>query len=270
MFLSCGVGESEGATGGRDRTEMGQTGQRLLPEAEGNTVVGVKRESTSAPAQSETRCMRRSSFHGNQEIPQASAAEGAADRSGKAGGRTPGMYTCGKSDDCIVPEKRSNKGDGEPPAEVVEGRRSTEGNVSETATCRTQSRAHVSIGLGRVREAARRDRRARFTALMHHITVALLRESFYALKRDAAPGVDGVTWRQYEADLERRLPELYRCIHMGTYRAQPSRRGYIPKPDGRQRPLGIASLEDKIVQHAVVTVLNQIYEVDFCHCSRYR
>ena len=102
-----------------------------------------------------------------------------------------------------------------------------------------------------------------FTALLHHLTVGLLRESFYALKRKAAPGVDGVTWREYEAGLEDRLDDLHSRVHRGAYRAQPSRRVYVPKPDGQQRPLGVAALEDKIVQHAVVTILNQIYEEDF-------
>jgi group II intron reverse transcriptase/maturase len=114
-----------------------------------------------------------------------------------------------------------------------------------------------------VREVARRDKRTRFTALLHHVTPKLLRESYYALKRDAAPGVDGVTWREYETNLDEKLADLHRRVHRGTYRAQPARRAYIPKADGRQRPLGIAALEDKIVQHAVVTVLNQIYEEDF-------
>jgi RNA-directed DNA polymerase len=114
-----------------------------------------------------------------------------------------------------------------------------------------------------VREAASRDKRVRFTALLHHVTTKLLMGSFYALKRDAAPGVDGVTWQEYETDLDEKLVDLHRRIHRGTYRAQPSKRAYIPKADGRQRPLGIAALEDKIVQQAVVTVLNQIYEEDF-------
>ena len=192
-----------------------------------------------------------------------SATDGQADRSGKASGRTPDMHVGGKSDDRIVPVKRLNNGGTVPPAEVVEGRRSAKGNVFETAASRTQRRTGVSIGLRHVREAARRDRRARFTALMHHITIDLLRESFYALKRNAAPGVDEVTWCEYQADLETQLPDLHRRVHAGTYRARPSKRTYIPKSDGRQRPLGIASLEDKIVQQAVVTVLNQIYEVDF-------
>ena len=106
-------------------------------------------------------------------------------------------------------------------------------------------------------------RQEQFTALLHHVTVNLLRDSFYALKKNAAPGVDGVTWQEYETGLDERLTDLHSRIHRGTYRAQPSKRAYIPKADGRQRPLGIAALEDKIVQQAVVTVLNEIYEEDF-------
>ena len=121
----------------------------------------------------------------------------------------------------------------------------------------------MSQGLASVRKAARKDKKVRFTALLHHLTVDRLRESFYALKRKAAPGVDGVTWQEYEPDLQEHLIDLHSRVHRGTYRAKPSRRGYIEKADGRQRPLGIAALEDKIVQHAVVTVLNQIYEEDF-------
>jgi group II intron reverse transcriptase/maturase len=121
----------------------------------------------------------------------------------------------------------------------------------------------VSSALQRVREVAGKDRQVRFTALLHHVTVDLLRDSFYALKRQAAPGVDGVTWQEYEEGLEDRLAGLHQRVHAGTYRAQPSKRAYIPKPDGRKRPLGIAALEDKVVHQAVVTVLNQIYEADF-------
>jgi group II intron reverse transcriptase/maturase len=119
------------------------------------------------------------------------------------------------------------------------------------------------LGLQRVREVARRDKRARFTALLHHITPQRLRESFYALKRDAAPGVDGVMWREYLQRLDSRLDALHAAVHRGSYRAQAVRRTYIPKADGTQRPLGVAALEDKIVQHAVVTVLSAIYESDF-------
>ena len=124
-------------------------------------------------------------------------------------------------------------------------------------------RTSVSTGLRGVREAARRDKGVRFTALLHHVTVGRLREAFYALKRDAASGVDGLTWKQYEEDLEERLPDLHERVHRGSYRAQPSRRVYIPKADGRRRPLGIAALEDKIVQQALAVVLNAIYEEDF-------
>jgi group II intron reverse transcriptase/maturase len=118
-----------------------------------------------------------------------------------------------------------------------------------------------------VREAAKKEKRLQFTALLHHVSVPLLLDSFYALKREAAPGVDGMTWKEYETDLDRRLEELHSRVHRGAYRALPSKRAYIPKQDGRQRPLGIAAVEDKIVQHAVGTVLNQIYEEDFLGLS---
>ena len=117
--------------------------------------------------------------------------------------------------------------------------------------------------LDRVREVARRDKEARFTALLHHVDVARLRAAYWAIRPQAAPGVDGVTWSTYGQDLEANLGDLHRRVHTGRYRARPSRRVYIPKADGRQRPLGIASLEDKILQRAVVEVLNAIYEEDF-------
>jgi retron-type reverse transcriptase len=119
------------------------------------------------------------------------------------------------------------------------------------------------MGLEGVRIAAKRDKKLQFTALLHHITPQLLEQSFYALRKDAAPGVDGVTWQDYEEGLHTRVQTLHRQIHVGGYRATPSRRVLIPKADGKQRALGIASLEDKIVQQAVVTVLNMIYEEDF-------
>jgi group II intron reverse transcriptase/maturase len=234
-----------------------------LCEAEGNTEAGASGEPETDPAQSKTLCMCGRSVHGNREIPQVPAPDGGAGRPGKARSRTPGMDACGKSDGRVVPEKPPNKDAADASAEAVEGRRPTKGSVVQTTADRTQGRAAASSGLHRVREVARRDRRARFTALLHHVTVDLLRESFLALKREAAPGVDGQTWDEYEVDLEARVVDLHERVHRGTYRAQPSRRVYIPKADGRQRPLGIASLEDKIVQQAVVTVLNEIYEVDF-------
>jgi group II intron reverse transcriptase/maturase len=148
-------------------------------------------------------------------------------------------------------------------AEVVEGRPRTKENDMKSHTDSTQSGRKVSQGLRGVRERARRNKQERFTALLHHVTPGLLRDSFYALKRNAAPGVDGMTWQEYETGLEDRLEDLHGRVHRGAYRATPSRRQWIPKADGRKRPLGIAALEDKIVQQAVVTVLNAIYEGDF-------
>ena len=153
--------------------------------------------------------------------------------------------------------------DGQPSAEREEGRPQIEENTLQPNTHLTQGKERVSQGLKRVRTAAREHREMRFTALLHHMTVDLLRESFYALKRKAAPGVDGVTWHEYETGLEERLVDLHSRVHRGAYRAQPSKRKYIEKSDGRLRPLGIAALEDKIVQAATVTILNQIYEEDF-------
>jgi len=167
-----------------------------------------------------------------------------------------------KSDSAIVAMKPANKA-GRPAAEWVERRAGTKGNTDQPRTPRAQNRSGVSQGLERVRQAARQRKKERFTALLHHVTVDLLRESFYALKRKAAPGVDGLTWPDYEAELEDNLQDLHARVRRGAYRALPVRRRYIPKPGGKQRPLGIAALEDKIVQRAVVVVLNAIYEEDF-------
>ena len=172
------------------------------------------------------------------------------------------MYVGGESDGCVVPSKCPNNG-GSPPAEGMEGRQPIKENIGQATARRTQSRISELSDLLGVRKAARKDKRTRFTALLHHVTVNLLWDSYYALKREAAPGVDGMTWNEYETGLDEKLADLHCRIHRGTYRAQPSKRAYIPKADGRQRPLGIAALEDKIVQQAVVTVLNQIYEEDF-------
>jgi RNA-directed DNA polymerase len=147
--------------------------------------------------------------------------------------------------------------------EVMEGRGSTKGNAGEQNMSRTQSRIDMRHALDRVREAARRDKKTKFTALFHHVTVERLEAAYYALRRRAAAGVDGVTWQQYGRQLGDNLRDLHARLHRGAYRAKPTRRTYIPKPDGGQRPLGIATLEDKIVQRAVVEVLNAIYEVDF-------
>lgn len=172
------------------------------------------------------------------------------------------MDGCGKSDGSEVPAKSPNNA-ACAAAEAVEGRGPAKGNTDQQNALRTQSREGAPSALDRVREAARKDRKARFTALFHHITIDLLRVSYFSLARNAAPGVDGVTWEQYRAELESNLQDLHGRLHRGAYRAKPSRRVFIAKPDGRERPLGIASLEDKIVQRAVVEVLNTIYEVDF-------
>jgi RNA-directed DNA polymerase len=172
------------------------------------------------------------------------------------------MHGDGESYSGIVPTKQPNKS-GRPPAEAVEGRPLTKENMDQPNPGRTQSRESGPNGLDHVREAARRNGKLRFTALLHHVTVDLLRKSYHSLKKQAAPGVDGVTWEEYGRDLEARLSDLHRRIHRGAYQAKPSRRVWIPKSDGRQRPLGIAALEDKVAQHAVGTVLNQIWEEDF-------
>lgn len=172
------------------------------------------------------------------------------------------MHGLEKSDLIVVAMKPANNAESSA-AEWVEPRMGTEGNTDQPRTRRTQSRYSVSPGLGRVRQAAAQRKKERFTALLHHVTHEVLQDAFLALKRQAAPGVDGMTWQDYEAELESNLERLHDKVHRGSYRAQPVRRRLIPKSDGRQRPLGITSLEDKIVQRAVVTVLSEIYEADF-------
>ena len=172
------------------------------------------------------------------------------------------MHEHGKSDGRVVPAKLANKAV-QAAAESVEERRPAKGNTDNTTRPGRSAGQGVTNGLDRVRQAARRDKDARFTALLHHVDLARLRAAYRALNPNAVPGVDGVTWAAYGQDLEANLQDLHRRLHAGSYRARPSRRAYIPKADGRQRPLGIAALEDKIVQRAVVEVLNAIYEVDF-------
>jgi len=167
-----------------------------------------------------------------------------------------------ESDPAIVAKKPTNKAE-QSATELVERRAGAEGNAGRQSTRRAQNRESVSQALNRVRKVARRRKKERFIALLHHISVDLLRQAFYELKRDAAPGVDGLRWEDYEAGLECRLGHLHERVRRGAYRALPSRRRYIPKPDGRQRPLAVAALEDKIVQRATVAVLNAIYEEDF-------
>ena len=199
-------------------------------------------------------------MHENRET--SVVPEAVTGRSEKAEGRTLDMHAAEESDSGVVPMNQPNKS-GPPQAEVGEGRSGIKENIAQSNTRPTQSGASVSQGLSGVRQRARERKEEKFTALLHHLTIDLLRESYFALQRKAAPGVDGKTWRQYGRRLEDRLADLHSRVHRGAYRAKPSRRVYIPKADGQQRPLGIAALEDKIVQQAVVTILNQIYEADF-------
>jgi RNA-directed DNA polymerase len=172
------------------------------------------------------------------------------------------MHEPGKSDSAIVATKPTNKAE-RSAAEPVEPRAGTKGNASQQSTGRTQRRETVSQALERIRQAARQGKKERFTALLHHVNVDLLRQAFFEIKKDAAPGVDGLTRQDYEAELERKLEDLQARVQRGAYRALPSRRVYIPKPGGRQRPLAVAALEDKIVQRATAAVLNAIYEENF-------
>jgi RNA-directed DNA polymerase len=176
------------------------------------------------------------------------------------------MHDRGKSDDPVVPTKLPNNAQGGV-AEVVEGRGSPKGNAA-SATCSGPSAGKsVPSGLDRVRRVAQQDKEVRFTALLHHVDLDRLRAAYWAIRPKAAPGVDGVTWHAYGQDLEANLRDLHARVHRGSYRAKPSLRAYIPKADGRLRPLGIAALEDKILQRAVVEVLNAIYEQDFLGLS---
>ncbi len=172
------------------------------------------------------------------------------------------MYEHGKSDGRVIPAKLANKAT-QAAAESAEERRPAKGNTDNTTRPGRSAGRGVTNGLDRVRQAARKDKDARFTALLHHVDLARLRAAYRAINPKAAAGVDGVTWAVYGQDLEANLQDLHQRLHIGSYRARPSRRVYIPKADGRQRPLGIAALEDKIIQRAVVEVLNAVYEEDF-------
>ena len=168
----------------------------------------------------------------------------------------------GKSDGPVVPERLSNNARGGA-AEAVEERGPAKENAASATRPGLSAGQGVSCGLDRVRQAARKDKAARFTALLHHVDVDRLRTAYGELNPRAATGVDGVTWAEYGRDLEANLQELHPRVHRGAYRAKPSRRVFVPKADGRQRPLGVASLEDKILQRALVEVLNAVYEQDF-------
>ena len=172
------------------------------------------------------------------------------------------MHEHGKSDSPVVPARPPNKAAGAA-AEAAEERGLAEGNTDGPTRPGLRAGPGVPSGLDRVREVARRDKDARFTALLHHVSLERLVLAYWALSPKAAPGVDGVTWQDYGRDLVANLRDLHERVHSGRYRARPSRRAYIPKADGRRRPLGISTLEDKVVQRAVAGVLNAVYEADF-------
>lgn len=239
-----------------------------MTDAKGKPVV--------SPTESKTTRTVGNFSHGNREIPVISASSMEADRSEKARCHNTDMNVTGKSHSPIVPEKPANKDGVPPPAESAEGRGLTKENTGQSLLDRTQSRSKDpgppgfrprSRGLTGVRVAARRDKKLKFTSLLHHITPDLLKASFFDLKKNAAPGEDGETWQDYATDFERRIEDLHARIHRGAYRAKPSKRTYILKPDGRMRPLGIAAVEDKIVQQAARTILECIYEQDFLGLS---
>jgi group II intron reverse transcriptase/maturase len=216
-------------------------------------------------AESKTLRMHENFLRENREAPSTSPsmAAGTGRRSHKP---KSDMHVLGESDSSIVPAKRANNA-GPPAAESVEGRGLTKGNASRTEPAPDAEPGKHGIGVAGIRQVASRDKDVRFTALLHHVTPQLLAESYYALNPQAAPGIDQVTWQEYGQDLESRLADLHGRVHRGAYRPQPSKRVWIPKADGRERPLGIAALEDKIVQQAIRVVLEAIYEEDFVRFS---
>jgi group II intron reverse transcriptase/maturase len=181
---------------------------------------------------------------------------------GERQGGNPLMHDHGKSDGLVVPAKPPNNA-GRPVAEAVEERRPAKGNAASKTRPGHRAGQGALSALDRVRQKALTDKKERFTALLHHVDVDRLREAYRAINPRAVTGVDGVTWEDYGRDLEGNLRDLHARVHRGSYRAKPTRRAFIPKPDGRMRPLGVAALEDKILQRAVVEVLNGIYETDF-------
>ena len=210
--------------------------------------------------------MHGRSLRGSREVLRLATEEGDVVRDqNPAIGGTWSMNERRKSDRRIVPEKPSNKGAGRPEsAERVEERRLTKENSQWQNSFWTQGQEELKRALLRVRKVAKSDTQVQFTALWHHVyKIAALREAFFSLKPKAAPGVDGVTWSEYEKNLDANLEDLSSRLRRGAYRAKPVRRVWIPKPDGRQRPLGVPALEDKIVQSATVRVLNAVYETDF-------
>jgi RNA-directed DNA polymerase len=233
-------------------------------------MTNAKGKSDMGPTESETTRTVGNLSHGSRETPATSASSMEAERSEKARCHNSDMHVAGESDSSIVPGKSANNGSVPLLAELMEERELTKENAEQLLLVRTQRRnsdgspfVPRSRGLLGIREAAQKDNKLKFTSLLHHLTPELLYASFFDLKKQAAAGVDGETWRDYAMDFENRIDDLHGQIHRGAYRAKPSKRTYIPKPDGKMRPLGIAALEDKIVQQATRTILECIYEEDF-------
>ena len=222
------------------------------------------RELSGDPARSENLCTHGISMRENREIRRSPVWESMAQGGprGEGRGRNPLMHGRRKSDGPVVPAKPPNNA-ARAGAEAVEGSGPAKGNAASETRSGRRAGLRAPSELGRVRQVARRDRDARFTALLHDVTVERLEAAYRAIRPGAAPGVDGVTWQDYGRDLEVNLRDLHARVHRGAYRARPTRRAYIPKADGRRRPLGIAALEDKILQRAVVEVINAVYEEDF-------
>lgn len=241
----------------------------LLSEAEGNMAACDKASTTTdRRGRRPTARIETSGAGTGRSHSPPTGSDGPLERPAKAKGQAVGMYGHGKSDEPIVSKKPANKISKHhlefAEAELAEIRGSVKRNTDQPGIPRTQSRINeMSPGLERVRQNARKDKKMKFTALLHHVNEESLTRAFHRLHPKAAPGIDGVVWQQYRVNLTGNLQRLCQQVHRGSFRAKPSRRVYIPKPDGRLRPLGIAALEDKIVQAAVVEVLNAIYETDF-------
>jgi len=273
---SCGAGRKgchealTGADAGEvSSREIRESGSPTpLSEAEGNMQVSAKASSPADPRGRRPSARIEASSAGTGRPHAPPGEEKRPERPTKATSQTVGMSGHGESDESVVSKKPANRIQKTqrviPEAELVEKRDSIKRNTFQPGISRTQSRKHeVSPGLERVRQNARKDKKMKFTALLHHLNEGNLLKAFHRLEPKAAPGVDGVVWQQYRVNLEANLKKLCDRVHLGSYRAKLSRRVYIPKADGRMRPLGIAALEDKIVQGAVVEILNAIYEADF-------
>ena len=260
-----GVGEAlTGVRVGRaiEPRNQDDRGADIVSCVEGNTDGSGIRELPEGPARSENHGMHGISMHENREVPRTPAGLMAGGTPRERRGGNPGTHERGKSDIPVVPVIQPNKA-ARAAAEVGEERGMAKGNTASETRPGHRAGPDVPSPLDRVRQTARQNTETRFTALLHHVDVDRLRVAYRAVRPKAAPGVDGVTWSEYGQDLEENLRDLHTRIHSGRYRAKPSRRVYIPKADGRLRPLGIATLEDTIVQRATVEVLGAVYEQDF-------